>query len=119
MREKVLWTINISLVLVAVFLALHLFEVSLPTLGMAQDWLDESDPICVASFGDHNSPIDMGSCCYGLQMQLSCDSWSSPIIVDRNILMVDKKCFTGENTIVYFVNMKAFNYCKKEGYLIK
>ncbi len=112
MKERVLWTINVALVLVAVFLALHLFEVELPSLGKAQYWLDDSEPICIASFKEQKSLIGMSSCCYGLQMQLGCENWRGSIVVNGEELVVDKRCSTGESAIVHFVNMKAFNDCK-------
>jgi len=113
MKEKVLWTMNIALVLVAVLLTLHLLDIGLPTLGKAAYLLDDSEPICIASFGEQNSLIeDMGSCCYGLQTQLFCENRAETITIGEKELIVDKKCYTGESAISYLVNMKAFNYCE-------
>jgi len=117
MKKKALIIMNIALVLTAIVLILHLFEVELPTLGKAQYWLDESEPVCVTSFGDQKSLLDMGSCCYGLQMQLNCKSWRTSVVVGGEKLMVDKRCYVGEEAVEYFMNMKAYNLCKKEGYL--
>jgi hypothetical protein len=112
MNEKVLWTINVALVFVAVFLILNLLDMGLPTLGKAQYWLDDSEPICIASFGAQKSLIGMDSCCYGLQMQLACENWKEPVMVNGEEMDVSKRCYTGKGAIDYFVNMKAFNYCE-------
>ncbi|MBR9683467.1 hypothetical protein GOV03_02915 [Candidatus Woesearchaeota archaeon] len=112
MKEKIMWTMNVALMLGVVFFSLHLLDVNLPTLGKAQYWLDDSEPVCIASFEGKNSPIDMNLCCYGLQMQLGCDNQRGTIMIDGEKWTVDKKCSTGPGAISYLVNTKAFNQCK-------
>jgi len=112
MNEKILWTINIALVLGVIFFSLHLLDVELPSLGKAQYWLDDSEPVCITDFEGKTTLIDMGQCCYGLQMQLKCEDWRKTLLVDGEEKVVEKKCYTGESTVGYLVNLKAFNQCK-------
>jgi len=108
---------NVALSLTAIILFLHLLGVEVPTVGKAQYWLDTGEPICIANFEEQSSLLDISSCCYGLQMQLRCEDWEEPILAEGKKLRVNKRCYTGEGAVEYFVNMKAYNYCKKEGYL--
>ena len=118
MRDKIIWTINIALVLTAVFLVLHFFEVELPSVGMAQYYLDKSNPVCVANFKEDYSLVgDMGQCCLELQSQLECEGWQEEILVGGEKLRINKKCHTGESVIGYLINNKAYNFCLREGYL--
>lgn len=117
MKEKVLWIINAALILTAVFLVLHLFEVELPTLGKAQYWLDESEPVCVVGFEEHRSLLDVDSCCSELQKQLRCVDWQEDEKVGEEELKVNKRCYTGKGAVDYFVNLKTFNYCKNKGFI--
>lgn len=117
MKEKILWPINIVLVLGALFLILHLSEVELPTLGKAQYYFDKSEGICVTSFGEEKSLLDADLCCSRLQMQLTCEDWEEPVLMNGEELIVNKRCYIGKGAIEYFVNMKTYNYCKIEGFI--
>lgn len=111
-----MWVVNIALVLGALFLTLHFFEIELPTLGKAQYWLDKSEPICVVNFKEQRALLDADSCCFELMKQLRCEEWEGEILAEGKELKVNKRCYTGEGAVDYFVNMKTYNYCRKEGY---
>lgn len=114
MKEKTVWALNITLFLVAVILLLHFLEVELPSLGKAQYWLDKSEPVCVASFKEQRSWLaDIEQCCLGLEQQLFCENYKGEMLGEE----VNKRCYTGESSVSYFVNSKAYNYCYQSGYL--
>lgn len=117
MKEKALWAVNLVLVLTAVLLTLHFFEVTLPTVGYAEYWLDPREPLCLSSFKGQTSLLDLDRCCLGLQAQLKCENQKEKLLVGGKEINVYKRCSTGPSAIEYLANKKAYNYCLKEGYL--
>lgn len=118
-KEKALLIVNVVLGLTALFLLLNLLGVKMITTGQASYWLDQANPVCIASFEEHKSLISMDLCCQELQNQLRCEAWkwSEPVLVGGETFKMDRRCYTGKGAVEYFVNMKAYSYCKKEGFL--
>ena len=107
--------INVSLSLTALLLILNFFEVGLPIYGNAAYYFDSNQPTCVASFKETKSKLaDLDLCCQEAQRQLQCVKLEQTLFVGNEELILNKKCFTGENTIQYYLNNKAYNYCKMQ-----
>ena len=118
MKRKPLIILNIGLGLIAILLFVHLLGVQLPTVGKASYWIDQQNPICIASFGEEKSKIlDQDQCCFQVQKQLNCENKDMSMKVGSEQISTNKRCYTGKGTIDYFLNNKMYNYCKKEGYL--
>jgi hypothetical protein len=112
MKKKTIIIMNVALFLTAMVLILNLAGAEMPTLGKAQFWMDKSEPVCITGFEEKLSLMNIDSCCYGLQMQLKCVNWKEPVLVGGKEWKVNKKCYTGEGSVYYFVNNKAYNYCQ-------
>ena len=106
--------INVSLVLLASILLLNLFGLKLPSLGQASYYLDQNEPICMVEYQNQQSLLSEPECCLQLQQQLYCDNILQEVTIAGTTEIVDKKCSTSESTPTYLVNMKTYNFCRKE-----
>ena len=115
-----IWSvINISLVLVAFVLFLNLLETDVPTVGAALFQLDDNDAICISAYGNQQSLLNIDFCCPELQQQLvKGEKVNTNFLLDGEQFAVQKRYYTGENTIDYFINMKGYRYCKNNGFLV-
>ncbi|PIN76433.1 hypothetical protein COV17_02495 [Candidatus Woesearchaeota archaeon CG10_big_fil_rev_8_21_14_0_10_36_11] len=121
MNGNKIWIIvNISLVFIAVLLFLNLFDITVPTLGNALYSADGDSPVCIAQYKDQTSLIqDTERCCLQMQQQvIQGETVTGPIIVDGTSFDIQKKYYTSESVIKYFVNMKAYRYCKNNGFWV-
>jgi len=99
--KRVILVANISLVIVALFLTLNLFDVKIPNIGRVLDLLDKEEPSCLVQWENEINPLpDMGRCCLGARAQLGCHQENSNWV-----------CETGPGTLRYILNKKAYNYC--------
>jgi len=74
--------------------------------------LDKSEPRCIVSNGDEQSPLtDLNECCFMLQAQLACSPYG--------INSADFACSTSDLGLKYIANQKTISYCKSEGYRLK
>ena len=106
--NKAWLTVNISLALVALLLALNLFEVEFPTVGKVQFMLDGEEPlIAVETVGELSLMPDLGRGCLMTRQQLKCDAK----IVKSSFGRLDWECQTG-NGPIYRLNNKAYFYCQ-------
>ncbi len=111
--------INVSLVLVAFILFLNFLEVELPTLGNALYQLDDDTAVCISTFDDQKSLLNVDLCCPELQQQLvKGERFNDDFEINGNIFKVNKKYHTGSSTINYYINQKAYRYCKNNGFLV-
>ena len=102
--ERVFFVVNVSLVLISVLLVLNLFDVSLPTVGKVSYTLDSSQEECLLEWDGEFTPLnDIDRCCLEARKQLSCGK------VDEKWL-----CKTGESTVKFWLNNKAYNYCRQQ-----
>lgn len=102
---KVWTTINVSLGLISLLLILNLTGVELPSLGQAQYALDKEDPVCIVNWQDNfNQWNDLDRCCLEAKKQLDCHR--------ESLDDLDWVCQSG-NELKYWMNNKAFNYCKQ------
>ena len=117
--SKTLATINVSLAIIAVFLVLLFFEVKFVSLGHTLYQLDNNEEVCISTFDGLRSEIHVDLCCPELQVQLrKGEKFNQDLEVDGERFRVNKRYYTSENTIGYFVNMKAYRYCKINGFLV-
>lgn len=106
--ERVWSTINISLGLIIVILSLNLAGVELPTLGKAQYWLDQEEPVCVVNWKDEFTLWpDLDRCCFEARKQLDCRKEK----LSREGLELDWVCETGPQKV--WTNNKAYRYCQQ------
>jgi hypothetical protein len=63
--------------------------------------------------------LDLERCCSELQQQLVKGKLvKEPLFVGEEKLIPAKRYYTGESTVEYFVNMKAYWYCYNRGYAV-
>ena len=104
-------TINFSLGLVILLLILPLLGIELPTLGKAQEVFNRDSPLCVVQWQDkHTSWDNIDRCCLEARKQLSC-SRGGELFEEGS---TDWDCTTGESTIHYRLNDKAYYYCTQQ-----
>ena len=110
--EKTWLAINISLFLVGFLLVLNLFGVSFPSFGQSISFFDDSSPACAVEWKDEiNLWNDIDRCCLEVRSQLECEKENKE--VDQ--VKFNRVCTTGnENVLKYWINNKAYNYCKKQ-----
>jgi len=105
--------INFSLGLVIVLLLLNLLGINLPSLGQVQYVLDREPPLCLAYWqGHYESWTDLDSCCLEAYKQLNCFFHQQNLEQGR----VDWVCRTGESSVSYGLNAKAYRYCQQQSY---
>lgn len=108
-KEKKMWiTLDISLVIIILLLTINLFGIEIPSFGKAQLALTTGEPYCIVQSGtDFTVWPDLDRCCFRAGQQLKCD--------ESNLLFesedFNKVCHTGEK-IKYWLNNKAYRYCK-------
>ncbi len=127
--KKVLSIINVSLILISFLLILNLFGVSLSNLGFAlYNTLDSEETVCIANWQDDYSEIGLDLCCHESIKQLECveedfeielflrNQDSSEEISKLFVTDVTCKTGTGNNNMKYYLNDKAYRYCKSQSY---
>ncbi len=108
MREKLLWVVNVALVLVILIIGLHLYGVAFPSVGKVRALIDGEEPACGVRYGGEFSEVDMAVCCREASQQLSCTSKNNVF----NGVRYDYVCYTGQGDVaVYLLNAKAHNLC--------
>ena len=107
LKNKLLVALNFSLVLIAGFLLLSLFDVTVSPTGRAV--YDSSEMVCVVNFKDnYNLWEDIDSCCLEVRKQLGCVK-NKGYYTDKT---VEWKCSTGQ--LNYWLSDEAYNYCKEQ-----
>ncbi|MBU1623229.1 MAG: hypothetical protein KJ597_06665 [Nanoarchaeota archaeon] len=112
---KIITIINVALGLTALILILSLLGVSMPSVGSALYALDSEEAVCVTSYKDNYKEMAVNLCCIELQTQLN---KGEPYNQELAGFKVSKHYYTSKNTINYFVNNKAYRYCKNNGFLV-
>ena len=112
LKGKQLVIINISLALIAVFLTLNLFGVTLPTLGEALYSLDSEEPLSIVRWQDQYSVCsDLPRCCLEARKQGKC--FFDPLNTPEG--HTDWACrSSNENVLTYLFNNKAYHYCTQQ-----
>lgn len=118
-NPKILVIANVCLALSAVFLLLTFLGVKLPTVGQAIYLLDQEQAYCVVSYQGHTALLDLERCCSELQQQLfKSKSINQQFQFGEEKVKTNRKYYTGPSTIEYFINQKAYWYCKNNGYVV-
>jgi len=113
LSSKVWLTLNVSLLIMVVLLTLNLFNITLPSLGQVQYVLDREEPLCLVEWkSSWQSWPDIDSCCLEAIKQLECQHQ----VVSTDLGRVDWKCFTGDGSVVYGLNNKAYRYCQQQNF---
>ncbi|MBU0457451.1 MAG: hypothetical protein ABH824_01200 [Nanoarchaeota archaeon] len=113
--ERIWIIINISLGLMILLLLLNLSGIELPTLGKAQYVLDKEDPLCVVNWkNEYNQWNDLDGCCLEARKQLGCHK--DELSVNDGGLELSWVCETNSNAVGYWLNNKAYNYCRQQSY---
>lgn len=113
LASKGWWTLNVSLILIAILLFLNLFNVTLPSLGQVQYVLDREEPLCLVEWKDQwQAWTEKDSCCMEARKQLECQYQ----VIQTDLGRVDWKCFTGKSSVAYGLNSKAYRYCQQQDY---
>jgi len=117
--NKIIIIINIALGITALILVLGLLGVTTFSVGNGLYVLDSKEAVCVANYQNHYNLISTDLCCTELQQQLVKKAEAKlVIIVNNQEILVNKHYYTSANTINYFVNNKAYRYCKNNGFLV-
>jgi hypothetical protein len=107
--KKIWFILNISLSLVSLLLILTLFNVQLPTVGSAQYAFDSASELCIVEWkGEISQWDDIDRCCLEAKKQLSCEKE----IFSTEFGTTTQHCSTGDSTVSFHLNQKAYNYCK-------
>ncbi len=102
---------NVSLSFIALLLLLNLFEVKVPSFGKALYLLDQDEPSCAVQWqGEFTLWADIDQCCFEARRQLACVSEKKALEGGET----DWICKTGENTVQYHLNDKAYFYCREQ-----
>lgn len=117
--SKTIITINIALGITAFILVLSLLGVTIPSVGNALYVLDPNEAVCITNYKDNYNLISTDLCCTELQQQLVKGEESNQVInMNNQKISVNKHYYTSTNTINYFINNKAYHYCKNNGFLV-
>jgi len=101
--KKLLVIANVSLLLVALLLALIFFEVQLIPLGKATATLKEEASCQVEWRGEVNEFLNIDQCCLEARKQLSCEQQGKWV------------CQTGQGDVLkYWLNQAAYDYCQRQ-----
>lgn len=113
MGHKALVIANISLTVVALLLLLSLFDITIPSVGQTASFFDSSTPVCYVEW-QHQLTFwnDLPQCCLQARQQLSCVK-DPAAYLDTPL---DWNCLTGESTVNYRLNNKAYNYCSRQNF---
>lgn len=122
--RKVLSVINVSLIILSFLLVLNLFGISLPNLGFAlYDTFDTKETVCLANWQDDYSEINIDYCCHESIKQLECVAEDFEIELNlgdgtQELFSTSIVCKTGDNNnnMKYYLNDKAYRYCKNQNY---
>ena len=107
--KKIWFILNISLSLVSLLLILTLFNIQLPTVGQAKYALDSQTELCLVEWNNEVSEWnDIDRCCLEAKKQLSCEKET----FYTEFGTTTQHCSTGESTVSFHLNQKAYNYCK-------
>ena len=107
--KKTLTIINISLIFIALLLILNLFGFELPSIGQAISFFDDSEPLCIVNWqDDFNELEDLDRCCLEVKKQAECSN--------ENKAGVNWVCQSGAGSIKYWLNNKAYSYCKQRSF---
>jgi hypothetical protein len=107
-NKKVLVIANFSLFLIGILLILNLFSVPLPTLGMAFNYLDHEEPLCISEYNSvFQENTDLDNCCLEARKKLKCVPTKNDDLKEH----VNWHCFTGQTDLSYWFNNKAYHYC--------
>jgi hypothetical protein len=110
---KVWFVLNVSLGTIALLLLLNLLGITLPSLGQVQYVLDREEPLCLVGWkGEWQAWQEIDGCCMEAQKQLECRFGSQKTELGR----FDWKCSTGEGSVSYGLNNKAYRYCQQQNY---
>jgi len=105
--------LNVSLGIIALLLLLNLFNITLPSLGQVQYVLDRETPLCLVEWkGSQESWNDIDNCCLEARKQLECEF----NVQNTKFGRVDWTCSTGEGSVSYGLNNKAYRYCQQQNY---
>ena len=111
--KKVFIVANITLSIVAIFLILNLFGLSLTNIGRAIAVFDLEDERClVKSQESLSTNLDLDRCCLMAKAQISCD-FSQKQILDEGY---DWVCSSEGSQVEYWFNKKGLNYCQGQPY---
>lgn len=106
---KIWIVLNISLSIVAIFLILNLFNITLPSSGKAQTFFDKNEPTCIVDWKNElTSWNDIERCCFQIRQQLHCKQ-DTRILEDKPVNWV---CSTGPESVKYWLNNKAYYSCE-------
>jgi len=113
MSARRTWTIiNVSLIFIGIMLVLNLLNVSLPTFGKAQYWIDKEEPLCVVNWKEgFNQWDDLDRCCFESLKQLDC--YKEKLFIEGQTYGFDWVCRT-DGGVKYWLNNKAYNYCRTQ-----
>ncbi len=102
---------NVSLSFIAFLLILNLFGIKVPSFGKALYLLDREEPACIVEWQQRFTPwTDVAQCCLEARKQLEC----VPKKQVQEGGETDWVCKTGENTVQYHLNNKAYFYCREQ-----
>ena len=119
LSSKALTVLNLTLGITAFLLLLNLLGATLPSVGQALYALDSAEAVCVTNYKNNYNLMHPDLCCSELQQQLvkGADEQRTLKIGDEEVT-VDKHYYTSLGTIGYFVNNKAYRYCRNNGFLV-
>lgn len=119
LSSKALNVLNLTLGITAILLLLNLLGTTLPSVGSALYLIDSSEAVCVTNYKDNYNLLETNLCCPELQRQLVRGAEEPRTIkINDEEVKVDRHYYTAPSTIGYFVNNKAYLYCKNNGFLV-
>mgnify|MGYP006420356245 FL=1 len=111
--KKVFIVANITLSIVAIFLILNLFGLSITNIGQALAVFDLEDERCLVKTDTSLSAnLDIDRCCLMAKAQISCD-FNQKKVMGENY---DWVCSSEGSQVEYWFNKKGLNYCHGQPY---
>jgi hypothetical protein len=104
---KLIKAVNLGLLVIAIGLLIFVTGSLDKITGAISYSFDQNPTKCTHAFG---TELEIESCCFQVEQLIGCKKSSKNLYECKNSI-------DSENT--FYLNQKAFNYCKKSGYDVK